>query len=102
METQTGSILPVRSNVGSSSIALEPQTYSVADAAQVLGISEVTVYPPGRAVDQSNSGSQFPLAAFFEMSVLGTFHLTGQARTLMGVSITVILEFFARGYNRWV
>jgi hypothetical protein len=44
METQTESILPVSSNVGVSSIALKSLTYSVAEAAQVLGISEVTVY----------------------------------------------------------
>jgi hypothetical protein len=44
METQTESILTVSSNVGASTITLEFQTYSVAEVAQVIGISEVTVY----------------------------------------------------------
>jgi excisionase family DNA binding protein len=44
METQTESIRPVVSNIGASSVSLESQTYSVAEAAQVLGVSMVTVY----------------------------------------------------------
>src|ERR1700690_3258083 len=44
METQTQSILPVISEIGATSVALESQTYSVAEAAQVLGVSMVTVY----------------------------------------------------------
>jgi hypothetical protein len=56
--------------------------------------SSLIDFTNGRAVAQSDGGSQFPLAAPFEMSVLSTFHLTRQVRTLMGVSITVILQFF--------
>jgi hypothetical protein len=47
--------------------------------------------------------SQIPLAAHFEMSVLGTLHLTRQARALMGVSTTVVPGFVflgkTGGYN---
>lgn len=44
----------------------------------------------GRAEDLLESGTQFPLAALFEMSVVSTFFVTRQARSRLDVSITVI------------
>jgi hypothetical protein len=66
METQTESILPVSSNVGASSIALESQTYSVADAALVLGISEVTMYRLAEQWTNQRADPNFRLPPFLK------------------------------------
>jgi hypothetical protein len=56
----------VRSNAGASSIALESHTYSVAEAAQVLGISEVTVFSLAEQWTNQMADPNFRLPPFLK------------------------------------
>jgi hypothetical protein len=66
MEIQTESILSVSSNVGASSIVFEFPTYSVAEAAQVRGISEGTGYRPAEQWTNQMGAPNFRLPPFLK------------------------------------